>query len=103
MSYAYVAVAVATAISAGVSYNNGQQQAKASKTALNQAKESADKQAMLAEQDMNAANKKRANTQGLLSAAMQAGRGGASGTMLTGPQGVDPKQLLLGKSTLLGG
>jgi hypothetical protein len=29
-------------------------------------------------------------------------RGGQSGTMLTGPQGVDPNSLLLGKKTLLG-
>jgi hypothetical protein len=28
---------------------------------------------------------------------------GASGTMLTGPQGIDPQQLALGKNTLLGG
>jgi len=29
--------------------------------------------------------------------------GGQSGTMLTGPQGIDPQQLALGKNTLLGG
>ena len=34
---------------------------------------------------------------------MMAGKAGQSGTMLTGPQGVDPSSLLLGKSSLLGG
>ncbi len=35
-------------------------------------------------------------------AAAQAGRGGPSGTMLTGPQGVSPDALQLGRTTLLG-
>ena len=40
---------------------------------------------------------------GALAAAMQSGKAGGSGTMLTGPSGVDPAALQLGKSTLLGG
>jgi hypothetical protein len=39
----------------------------------------------------------------ILDAATQAGKGGASGTMLTGSQGIDPNLLSLGKNTLLGG
>jgi hypothetical protein len=38
-----------------------------------------------------------------MAANVLAGKAGQSGTMLTGPQGVDPTQLTLGKQTLLGG
>ena len=34
---------------------------------------------------------------------LMSGKAGASGTMLTGPGGIDPNALQLGKSTLLGG
>lgn len=101
MSFAVVAIAAAAVVSAGVSYHQGQQQARAQKKAADVAKQNAAKQAQLAEQELNAANKKRANTSGIMSAAQQAGKSGASGTMLTGPGGAGP--LPLGKSTLLGG
>lgn len=39
----------------------------------------------------------------LLAAAQEAAKGGPSSTMLTGPSGIDPSALTLGKSTLLGG
>ena len=102
MSWAITAVAAAVVVSAGVSYYNGQQQAAANKKAMQQAKENADRQAQLAEQDMNRANQKKADSNALLSAAQQSGKAGASGTMLTGPQGIDTSNLSLGKSTLLG-
>jgi uncharacterized protein HemX len=102
MSWAVTAVVAAVAVSAGVSYYNGQQQAKQNERAMRQAKANADKQANLAEQDMNRANQKQPDTNALLSAAQQSGRAGASGTMLTGPAGIDPSSLSLGKSTLLG-
>lgn len=102
MSWAITAVAAAVAVSAGVSYYNGQQQAAANKRAMNQAKENAEKQEKLAQEAMGRENQKKPDTNALLSAAQQAGKAGASGTMLTGPQGVDPGSLSLGKSTLLG-
>ena len=102
MSWAITAVAAAVVGSAGVSYYNGRQQAAANKSAMNQAKENADRQAKQAEMEMNRANQKRPDTNALLSAAQQSGRAGASGTMLTGPAGIDPSALSLGKSTLLG-
>lgn len=102
MSWAITAVAAAVAVSAGVSYYNGRQQAEANKKAMRQAKANADKQAAQAEQEMNRANQKQPDTNALLSAAQQSGRAGASGTMLTGPAGIDPSSLSLGKSTLLG-
>jgi hypothetical protein len=102
MSMGWVAAAVAV-VGAAVSYENGKKQEASSKRALEQSKNAAKQQALLAEQDMNAANKKRASTTGLLSAAQQAGKAGISGTMLTGAGGVDSSKLSLGKSTLLGG
>lgn len=102
MSYAVAATVFAAVISAGVSYYNGQQQAKHNKQAMAQAQANADRQAKQAEEDMNRANQKSPDTSALLSAAQQAGKAGISGTMLTGPQGIDPSTLMLGKSTLLG-
>ena len=46
---------------------------------------------------------KQAGSERVLSQAEQAAQAGPSSTMLTGPMGVDPTQLQLGKSTLLGG
>jgi hypothetical protein len=61
-----------------------------------------DKQLKSADESMNRANQKRPNTSRIVDEAAQAGRAGASGTMLTGSQGVDPGSLQLGRSTLLG-
>lgn len=61
-----------------------------------------DKQLKAQDEAMNRANQKRPNTRGILEQAQQAGKSGASGTMLTGPQGVDTGSLQLGKATLLG-
>lgn len=98
---AWVAAAAAVA-GVGMSYANGQEQKKTAEAARQQAQQNADKQAAQADQDFNRANQKKPDTIGALSAAQQAGKAGASGTMLTGPQGVDPSALSLGKNTLLG-
>lgn len=50
----------------------------------------------------NKANQKRPDSQAIIDSVMQAGRAGASGTMLTGSQGIDPNALALGKTTALG-
>lgn len=102
MSGAITAVAVGSAISAAASIYSGNKQASAQKKAMAQAQANADKQATAAEQAANAANQKRPDTMAILDAATQAGRGGVSGTMLTGAQGVDPNSMALGRSTLLG-
>jgi hypothetical protein len=54
------------------------------------------------EMEMNRANQKKPNVGTILAAAQQASKGGASGTMLTGPGGVDPNALTLGRTSLLG-
>jgi hypothetical protein len=96
------AAAVVGAASTAVAYQNGQKQEKAAKQAMQQAQDNADKQAKAADEAMNKADQKRPNVQGILASAEQAGKAGASGTMLTGPQGVSPDLLNLGKNTLLG-
>lgn len=98
---AWAAAAVA-AVGTAVSYQQGQDQKAAAKRSAAQAQANADKQAQQADQDFNRANQKKPDTLAILSAAQQAGKAGASGTMLTGPGGVDPGALNLGKTTLLG-
>lgn len=95
-------MAAAAAAGTVVSYQNGQDQKKAAEKASQQAQANAQKQEKAADEATNRANQKRANTAGILDAAAQSGKAGASGTMLTGTQGIDPKLLNLGKTTLLG-
>lgn len=59
-------------------------------------------QASSSEQARNAANARRPNTDQIMAAAESAAKGGVASTMLTGPAGVNPDDLKLGKSTLLG-
>jgi hypothetical protein len=96
---------MAAAAVAGTAYSiySSERAASAQKSAASQAQANAQKQAQAADESINAANRKAPNTSAILSAAQQAGKGGASGTLLTGPSGVDPNALTLGKSTLLGG
>ena len=87
------------AVTAGSAYVNHQDQKKAQEQNVKQAKETAKK----ADEANNKANQKRANSSALLSSNEMAAKGGQSGTMLTGPGGVDSSTLQLGKITLLGG
>lgn len=109
MSGATTIAAVAAVASAGAAIYNGIEQKKSASRAADQAKRSANQQANAvaeqtrqAEEATNRANQKQPDVAGILSAAQQAGKAGASGTMLTGPQGIDPTALQLGKNTLLG-
>lgn len=97
-----MAMAAAAVAGTAVAYNNGQEQKKAAEKASQQAEANAKKQEKAADEATNRANQKRADTGAALDAASQSGKAGASGTMLTGPQGVDPNMLNLGKNTLLG-
>lgn len=95
---------LAAAAVAGTAYSiyNGQQQLSASADAASKAQATADKQAKAADEATNRANQKKPDTSAILAAAQQAGKVGTSGTMLTGPTGVDQSALNLGKNTLLG-
>jgi len=68
-----------------------------------QAKDAATKTATAAEQAANRANARTPDLMGLSSQNTLDAKGGVGSTMLTGPQGIDPKALLLGRTTLLGG
>jgi uncharacterized protein HemX len=88
---------------------NGQQQQGAQKKALasqNQAQQQAEANALSTERQSavaeNAANQQRPNVASILARAAKMGNTGLSSTMLTGPTGVNPNNLNLGKSTLLG-
>jgi Flp pilus assembly protein TadB len=100
--------AVAAATTA--QYKQGQEAQKIQKAGLEQQKvvqqqqvQMAEQQQATAQQNINRANQKRPDTQAVLADTQAAAGGGAAGTMLTGPQGIDPQQLALGKNTLLGG
>lgn len=82
-----------------VAYQNGQQQKRAAERQGNMARE----QEKAANEANNRANQRRADPSAILDEAMQSGRAGASGTMLTGTQGIDTSALNLGRNTLLGG
>lgn len=84
-------------------YDQGEKARKAQQDANNINKQAAIKQADLADQANNKANARTADINGMTGANALDAKGGQSGTMLTGPQGVDPTALLLGKKTLLGG
>ena len=102
MPAAPIVMAVAAAASTAYSIYSGEKQKSAQKSAAKTAQANADKQAQLADQDLNRANQKSPDVGALLSANQQQSLSGQSGTMLTGSQGVDPNSLSLGKSTLLG-
>ena len=99
--------AAATAAGVGYSIASGEDAKKKQASALSK-QEAAQKQAVNAAQGqrkqsemaINQANRQTPNVAGIMESASAAG--GAAGTMLTGPTGVDPNALALGKSTLLG-
>lgn len=98
------AYAGAAAAVAGTAYSvySGEKQAAAQKEARQQVEKQARDNAKAQDEATNRANQKRTDAMGALDAAQQAGKGGASGTLLTGPQGVANNALSLGRSTLLG-
>jgi hypothetical protein len=75
--------------------------AQAAKSA-SESKALMDKQLKASDENMNRALQKRPNTSRIVDEAAQAGKAGASGTMLTGSMGIDPSKLQLGRNSLLG-
>lgn len=103
MPAAPIIAAAAAAIGTGYSVYSGERAASNQQKAAQQAKDNANKQAYLADQELNKANQKQPDSSALLSAQKQAGQGGVGSTLLTGAQGLDLQSLQLGKKTLLGG
>jgi hypothetical protein len=98
---AWTAIAATTAAAATI--HSADQQRSSSNRALDVQKANAKRTQLLADEANNKANSKAPDIMALMSANALAGKAGQSGTMLTGPSGVDPSLLTLGKSTLLGG
>ncbi len=96
---ASIVVGAAAVAGTGASIYQGQKQEKQMEKTTAQNKAASDKQLSLADQEMNRKNPKTAGMEG---AGDQTGTLSAP-TQLTGPGGVDPNKLLLGKNTLLGG
>jgi hypothetical protein len=105
--------AVAAGAAAGMmknTYDQGKAAQRAGEAQLAQQKSAqaqnvaaAEAQAAQSQQATNRANQQTPDTASIVGEAQMAAKGGASGTMLTGPMGVDPNKLSLGKNTLLGG
>lgn len=100
----WAAIGAAAAV-AGTAYTvySGERAASAQSEAMKRAKTAADAQATQADQAMNKANPKRPDIGALLAGNAMSAKAGVGGTMLTGPTGVDPAGLTLGRNTLLGG
>lgn len=99
--------AAATAAGLGYTIASGEDAKRKQANALEnqekaqqQAVNAAQGQRKRSEMAINQANRQTPNVAGIMESASAAG--GSSGTMLTGPTGVDPNALALGKSTLLG-
>lgn len=103
MSYLDVAAAVVAVVGAGSAAYAAKQNAVAQSRAGQAAIAAAKSNAQQADEANNAANAKSPDVSSMLAANLAAGKQGAAGTMLTGPGGIDPTTLTLGKSSLLGG
>lgn len=111
MSFVVTAIVGASIAAAGVGYTIAagedakRKQADAlgrQQNAQTQAVNAAQGQRKQSEMAVNKANRQQPNIAGIMEAASAASSGGGAGTMLTGPTGVDPNSLALGKSSLLG-
>lgn len=107
---AAVVGAAAAAAGTGYAVHAGEQGRKAQNAAMDQqraaqaeATRAAETQAERSQQAINAANRKSPDMSSIMGAAASQASGGPSGTMLTGPGGVNPQDLALGRNTLLGG
>ncbi len=92
LSWAVIGSAV---LGAGTSMDAQRKAKNQAEDASRQAEQQAQQAAQQADQQFNRANQRRPD-------AMPGPAGAGGSTMLTGPQGIDPGALPLGKSTLLG-
>lgn len=92
LSWAVIGSAV---LGAGTSMDAQRKAKNQAEDAGRQAEQQAQQAAQQADQQFNRANQRRPD-------AMPGPAGAGGSTMLTGPQGIDPGALPLGKSTLLG-
>jgi hypothetical protein len=102
-TYGPAAAAVVGAVGVGVAVAGQDQSRRLQNQAQDAATATATANARLSDEAVNRANQKAPDSAASMAANVLAGKAGQSGTMLTGPQGIDPNSLLLGKTTLLGG
>jgi len=104
-------VSAVTASVAGAAYSiyAGEQGKKAQEDAMRKqeaaqakATQQAERQAVESRAAIRRQEQQTPNVAGIMQAAQQTGTGGPASTMLTGPAGIDPTQLQLGRNTLLG-
>ena len=95
---------------AGYSIAAGERGASMQREAMGQQRKAQDAAAAQArsqqrrsQQAMAAANRAEPDVAGIMGRAAAEGAGGPASTMLTGPMGVNPQDLQLGRSSLLGG
>ena len=107
-----IAAAAAAAAAAGTGYAvyAGERADKAQEQALGeqrqaqtQASAQAASQQRRSAQAMAAANRRQPDMGSIMAGAAEGAGGGPTSTMLTGPTGVNPQDLALGRSSLLGG
>lgn len=106
MSFGWTAatwIAVSAAATTAASLYTANQNAASQNRALQNAKKTAQAQQLAADEANNKANSKSPDVASLMSANVLSARNGQAGTMLTGPGGIDNSNLMLGKTTLLGG
>lgn len=101
MSFVIAATTIA-AVGTGYNVYSGERAARMQKSAQADAAQQARIAAEQADMAFNKANGKKPNLAGIFGANAAGANAGIGSTMLTGPQGVDTKSLLLGKNTLLG-
>lgn len=99
-----MAITAAISALAGTAYaaKQGNDARREAQRATQAAETRAAAQADKADQAVNRANKKTPDIGALLTANEAGAQGGAGSTLLTGIGGVDPNELKLGKTTLLG-
>ena len=103
---------MAAAATAGTAYSivAGEQGKAAQKKAMEQqqaaqarASRQAEEQATASKAAIRRSEQQAPDVASIMAAAQESGMGGPASTMLTGPAGIDPSQLTLGRNTLLGG
>lgn len=98
-----LAILGASALGAGASVISSANKAKATNAATASNERQAAAEAQRSEQQFNKANQKTPDIAAMMSKNQDAMKSGMGATFLTGPQGVSPSSIGLGKTTLLGG
>lgn len=103
MSFGWTAATWIAIGSAAATAYQAKETRVANSRAMRQQAAIAKSQQQAADQANNKANARSPDVSAMMGAAGRASAGGQAGTLLTGPQGLDPTRLTLGKATLLGG